>query len=526
MVTREDLKDLTMRYFSEKWNPEKYIQELLPGELGYLMLQNRVKNSPSRILVQLVGFSWDPLFISLCKYKPEKLVLILNKFYNEKGGAGKGDEYIEFIEKLKYSSLIEKIPEICPKPHEPLKNDTPEEVFQFLQKHILPLLNRGEKAVIDITGAKKSMVSGAYLFASYTNCPVSYVDYDEYSEKYRRPIGYTCRINELENPSELFRLNDWERIRNLYGQYSFKGAVELIRDIRRGMERFSIEGSERMDLLEKYLGFYGLWDNGDFRSAWNVYQELASNAKGLPCPHAVEKLHNMWPDQANLVKDFGKLEGEENIEASIYLKDDEIVFYSVDELAKIERLIEINEDFRSALLRATGLTEFLLKARIVRLWMEEKFVLEINGATYSRKDLDRNELLEADAGIIRASGVFLFLSLRWKPAKEKRVIKFYLKKMGEVRGHRSQNAQILNKFWKGISDLSELFHLRNKAIHFCLSIPRKYATDARRVAVANLSDFREHWVNHEIQEGNYEAVPWDQLLDICGIDFLPRKGVD
>lgn len=526
MQTKEELKDLTDRYFSGNWKPEEYIEKLLPAELEYLMSKNQLKIHTSEILVQLVGFSWDPLFISLCVYKPEKLLLVLNKFYNRAEGAGRGDEYIEYIEKLKCGNLIEKVPDVCPKPHQPLKDDTPEEVFTFLQKHILPLLNRGEKAVIDITGAKKSMVSGAYLFASYTNCPVSYVNYEKYSEEYRRPYGYTCKIDELENPSELFRLSDWERVGNLYGQYSFKGAVELIKDIRRGMKRFSIGVPERLDLLEKCLKFYGLWDNGDFRNAWDVHQELASNAEGLPCPHAVEKLHNIWPDQTNLVKDSGKLEGEENIEASIYLKDDEIVFYSIDELAKIERLIRINEDFRSALLRAAGLNEFLLRARIVKLWMEEKFVLEVDGATYSRKDLDQNKLPEVDGKIIGASGVKLFLSLRWKPAEGTRVIEFYLKDMSEVRGHRSQNAQVLSKFWEGISDLNELFRLRNKAIHFCLNIPENYAADAKNVAEANLSDFREYWVDHEIQEGDYEAVPWDQLLDICGIDFLPRKGAD
>jgi hypothetical protein len=526
METREELNDLTNQYFIGKWDPKKYIKELLPNELKYLMLQNQVKTHPSEILVQLVGFSWDPLFVSLCIYKPKKLALILNKFYNDKEGAAKGDEYLEYIKELKCSSLIEKAPEIYPDPCEPLRNDTPEEVFQFLQKHILPLLNRGEKAVIDITGAKKSMVSGAYLFASYTNCPVSYVDYDEYSEEYRRPIGYTCKINELENPSELFRLHDWERVRNLYSQYSFKGALELIRDIRKGTERFSIGGAERLDLFEKCLEFYGLWDNGDFKSAWNEYQELANHVNGLPCPHAVEKLHDIWPDKTDLDDGIKKLEGHCNIEESIYLKDDEIVTYSCDELEKIGRLIDINEDFRSALLRSAGLNEFLLRARIVKLWMQNDFVLETDGKEESRKDIKQNK--KADKEILKAHGVHLFKSLRWKPCRKKKdyVIKFSLGDSGEAIGHRSKNAQFLKNFWKKISELGDIFNYRNKTIHFCLVIPREYAVNAKKVAKANLTDFKEYWIDHEIPEGNYEVVPWEQLLGVCGIDFLPRRGVD
>lgn len=526
MMTKEELKESAMRYFSESWKPEEYIQKLLPHELEFMKQQNRVNIKPSRILIQLIGFSWDPLFISLCLYKPEKLVLILNKFYDGKEGAAKRGEYIEFIEKLRECSLIERKPEICPQRHEPLKNDTPEEVFQFLQEHILPLLNRGEKAVIDITGAKKSMVSGAYLFASYTNCPVSYVDYDEYSEFYRRPFGYTCKINELENPSELFRLHDWERVRNMYGQYSFKQAVELIEDIRKGTERFSIQEPEHVDWLEKCLEFYGLWDNGDYRSAWNEYQKLANNMKGLPCPLAVEKLHEIWPDRTNLNDYIKKLEGQSNIGESIYLKEDEIVTYSRDELKKIERLIEINEDFRSALLRAAGMNEFLLKARIVKLWIENNFVLEINGEEYSRKDIEQNKLLQRDQEILKAHGKGLFLSLRWRVGKKNYAIRLNWEDSKEIKGHRSQNAQTLKRFWDGFSDLGRIFELRNKAIHFCLCIPQKDAVDATKVARANLADLETNWIRDKIPEGSYEALPWDELLDICDINFLPRKGAD
>ena len=232
------------------------------------------------------------------------------------------------------------------------------------------------------------MVSGAYLFASYTNCPVSYVDYDEYSEHFRRPFGYTCRINELENPSELFRLRDWERVKVLYNQYSFKGAAELIKDIRECTERFLEGKSEHVERLEECLEFYGLWDNGDYRSAWNKYQKLSNTMKSPPCPPAIEKLHEIWPNKTSLDDDIKKLEGQDNIEDSIYLKDDEIVTYSHDELEKIKRLIRINEDFRSALLRAAGLNEFLLKARIVRLWMEDNFILDIEDKEHSRKNIE------------------------------------------------------------------------------------------------------------------------------------------
>jgi hypothetical protein len=102
--------------------------------------------------------------------------------------------------------------------------DSPEAVFQTL----VDVLHDETDVVIDVTGGKKSMVSGAYLYAAYAGARISYVDFEEYDPKYRRPYGYSCKIGELANPYQEFALREWERVRNLYERYQFREAREIV----------------------------------------------------------------------------------------------------------------------------------------------------------------------------------------------------------------------------------------------------------------------------------------------------------
>src|SRR5690554_1782537 len=112
------LRDLTEYYFTKSvCNPDKYIDvyinELLPLEIDYFKSKKVFSEViDTDILVQLVGFSWEPLFISLCAYQPETLVLVLNKKYNEQLGDRRGIDYEEHINKLTKASLITDKPEI------------------------------------------------------------------------------------------------------------------------------------------------------------------------------------------------------------------------------------------------------------------------------------------------------------------------------------------------------------------------------------------------------------------------------
>ncbi|MDY6856504.1 MAG: hypothetical protein SWO11_17735 [Thermodesulfobacteriota bacterium] len=539
IMNEKDLKSLSERYWMENWCPEKYIDKLLIKEINFLKEEKRIqdKGKKTDVLVQSVGYSWEPLLISICAYKPEYLVLILNRFYGIHKGNAKGEKYKELLKKLKNKNLIDNVPKILPEEYELIVEDSPNEVFKFLKRHVLPRINQGKEVIIDITGAKKSMVSGAYLFASYTNSIVTYVDYDTYNQEYGKPYGYTCKIGELKNPLELFKLREWDNVKQLYEKCSFRAARDLVNDIKPVASNFLDE--EEVKSIEKlinWLNFYILWDDGDFKEAWIEFNKKinTNQSKSAPFPSAVKMLKDIWPDKNNLMDGIKSLEGEGDIDKSFYLKEKEFRVYAHDELEKIKRIIESREDHRSALLRAAGLNELLFRARIIKLWKDNEFVFEKGGETLTREDIDSNNKQKIEKKLVNSHGIHLIKSLRWeKNCKEKdNSLKLYgLEELGDpIKLHRSDDAPILDKFWSEITKIKsphDLFEYRNKAIHFCLTIPKKEADAAVTMAEKNLEDFEKNWVTTgDDCNYSYDAKKWNDLCDVCGIKFLPRQWRD
>ena len=153
----------------------------------------------------LVGYSHDPLLQSICVYKPTHVILVLNAQYGEGPDGQTGEEFGQFVARC----IADLPPERCP--HQisqanhtlesvVLKKDHPEEVFRTLCQLLIPRLQHRECLVLDVTGGKKSMVAGAFLFGAFADVGVSYVDFDEYDPELRIPRGYTCRIGLLANP--------------------------------------------------------------------------------------------------------------------------------------------------------------------------------------------------------------------------------------------------------------------------------------------------------------------------------------
>ncbi len=525
-----DIRKSTEEYFRESWSVEKYIKKLLPFELEYMKKNEGIKALPTDVLVQLVGFSWDPLLISLCVYKPKKLVMVLNKFYGKKEGAALGENYIEHINKLQKEGLINDLPVYRPQPFKTVK-DTPAGVFQFLQDNVLEYINEGKKVVIDITGAKKTMVAGAYLFAGFAGAVVSYLDFKEYNKEYGKPYGYTCMISKPEDPMELFKIREWERVRQQYNAYAFGSALEIVEDIEAGTRQLiKEEETGSIGHLKKCLRFYETWDNGDYRAARRKYRELVKAGVEIECPLAVERLWEIWYCKDDIKATVGNLEGLNDIKKSIYVNDGFILVYAGDELKRIKRLIEYKEDYRSALLRAAGLNEFLLKARIVKMWVNNQMVVKMNGQSYLREGLKELETLkDVDKGILTFSGVsHMVKALRWEPAKKNRVLKLSVSEKETVVAHCRDANKRVGKFWRKIkSELSlpdDVFDLRNKAIHFCLSIPKDVAEVAVAMAERNLEEFQSRWSSLEhVPDGTYDKMDWDRLVQSCGIQFLPGQ---
>ncbi|MBN1935025.1 MAG: CRISPR-associated protein [Anaerolineae bacterium] len=504
----DDIERVTKEYW-DRFEPSKideamhwYVCEdreqldgksLLEAELGYARQQ--ITAQPCATLVLLVGFSLEPLLQSVCVYKPPKVVLILNgQGYPPEEWHVFAGHITEAIGHLVGKELLPQPPEI---PGEDNKAgypafDDPSAVFQRL----VEVLQDEVDVVIDVTGGKKSMVSGAYLYAAYAGARISYVDFDKYDTEKRRPYGFSCKIGELANPYQTFALRDWERVRALYERYQFREAQEVLTSIQSVMIQVMPDSEQPIKDLVAFLEYYEKWDSGDFRGA----QQAASNLPAFEQPSAVKDLGNQWFEISG--SDFA------NKPQHFYGDLSALQVYVCDELARIRRLIDYNEDYRSTFLRAGGVNEIVMLARVVGL---------LSGPT------DRGSLLTPlDERTPDARKVFSVLVDAGKTRIDVRKdIPF--KNAPVLSIHRPRP---MSSWWRSTNlfnaeDGWDVFLTRrNDLIHKYFSVPKEWAQDALHFAQANFEDF----LGHPIADLHLctTALSWPDLCDLCGLScFLP-----
>ncbi|MEW6664387.1 MAG: CRISPR-associated protein [Thermodesulfobacteriota bacterium] len=484
-----------VRYYVCEGHKRLEGKSLLDAELDHARREGHLTDKPCETLVLLLGFSLEPLLQSVCVYQPRKVVLVLN----EKGYAGEewqvfASHVTEAIDHLVDKGLLTQKPQVLGK--DGVRGypaaDQPEAVFQLLVK-VLHEETNAVKVVIDVTGGKKSMVSGAYLYAAYSGVRISYVDFDEYDPEHRRPYGYSCMIGELANPYQEFALREWERVRELYGRYQFREARSVLeRDVLPAMKRVMPETETQMGQLAEFLKYYEQWDGGNYGAAKRAAQNLPNFAQ----PSAVTELGDQWFEFKG--NDFAKKPKH------FYVNLPALHAYSCDELRRIQRLIDYNEDYRSAFLRAGGVNEMVMLARIVTLITNSN---------------DRNSLLNSlDERTPDARKVFTALL-------DDRKSYIDVKKDVPFRG--APNISIphrtpMNPWWKATSlfgaddGWNRFIDKRNELTHKYFSVPSEWAEEALKFVQANFEDFLGHSI-----EGlglRTAALPWRELCALSGIN--------
>lgn len=588
---------------------DQYLNKLLPLEFDFAQFRDQHPNGthclpdvtqPVDCLVLLVGHSFDPLFLSILAYQPRAVLLLLAKDYGNSGGQDYGKLFRSKVnnklvkacfptregngQPAKPLPLLPTRPVFLDPPAPKLKEfglkevveDSPEAVFRWLQTVLLenrewlraevsesPAATESNTAspprvVVDITGAKKSMVSGAFLFAAFSQTEISYVDFDRYNSEMGQPYGYSSNIGLLQNPYALYQVRDWHQVVKLFGHYQFAAAQSMLKNILAGAgsapgidesDLFAPSQREAISSLLSALAMYNLWENGDYHGAKQEHDKLKKVAPDVKLPFAVEALHARWPDQQTLdIKAPNKLfeytqNHWERGTDSLYLSNKLLLAYAWDEREKINRLINYKHDFRSAFLRAHGLSETLLKARMMRLWFADKFAVQVDSDFKTLSELDAPQQTKIEKSLLRiASPKLVANSLCWMEGDGNRNCVTLNCKLGEDNRTRrlahakglarsSQDAHpdfTSGSFWEKFSDL------RNKAIHFCLSLSEEYAKGALANVDANLSEFvdvKNNWLNvtpqqscinpDEIRVAVCKTLEWQVLCEACKVRFLP-----
>jgi len=570
----------TKEYWKFKSEPRSkltwYLKNLLPGEIECARKNNRWSTSKTwdnRVLVLMLGYSPEPLLQSIAYYQPSKVLMVLNENMGEKCS---GIEYYENNFEFAFDLLVDNEflnskPEVLPAENQTTRAN-PIAVFRHLQKHLLPLMNikgpgKSSEIIVDITGAKKSMVAGAYLFAAFVGAKISYVDFDIYDTDRGRPYGFSCKITEQENPIQAFRILDWTKAREFYEHNTFLSAKTLLENMRSDMSNWfsaSPEIDERakeieaIDLFGEVLNMYELWSNGDYCGAKRKYDdEIKGKLKApLRLPGAVEELgaEGYWPEgnkASVLISRIQELELGTHAHPSLYLDEKRLRNYTRDELAKIDKLIKFKEDNRSALLRGVGLTEVLLRARMLVLLNTRQFQFVVSPE--DKEKSDESEWQEPDDALMAQYESVLFKRIVLLPSVQDFMqalrycndghYRYKHTKLWPLKDRKLQDDKGAIWFRRTdahdvprLADNAILRHqeneLRNKAIHTYLSIPKSIATETLKIAKQSADDFEEHWsvllaenktdlASRTKIEVLTDQADWSQVCEACGIDFLP-----
>jgi hypothetical protein len=372
---------------------------------------------------------------------------------------------------------------------------------------------KGYVNAVDITGAKKSMVVGAFLYAAHSGLPITYVDFDRYSSEWGKPYGYTCKIGQLADPYEVFGLRNWERVRQLYDRHNFRDAIGLIegipdqqeigilevmsRNLEGNQERsklYDTGDQEKVGQLLDVLRMYEAWDSGDFQGALQLVHGLPEQV----APSVVTTLGNSWP----LVTDA------ENVHwpIEIYIDAEKLTIYAYDELKRIERLIQYRQDFRSAFLRAGGLSEVLMTARIVA-FIQDSSVKNAFLDALSQRTPTAEKMFKSLLQPVGASIALNDLGLRNAP------------KTSVTIGNRMIDWWQHTQHFADATGWQTFLDRRNVLTHRYVAVSEALAQDALRFTTANLEDFTGKSL--ESLEVTAHAAEWKELSRLLELDFLP-----
>jgi hypothetical protein len=190
---------------------------------SYMLLKDKlpaeITSKKYNTLVLLVGFSIQPLVLSISVLKPEKVYLLFsgetkpncskitnwtNKLFNLIKGTPPKYADIDSWENFDCQYLINS--------SEP--DDTYNKILQIIDK---------EKTIgniaIDITGGKKTMVSGAFIAASITSTDSLYVDFDKYDGN--NPIPGTELLAKQSSPVEILL----KGLKKIFNEISENGKI-------------------------------------------------------------------------------------------------------------------------------------------------------------------------------------------------------------------------------------------------------------------------------------------------------------
>lgn len=218
---------------------------------------NKQENCPNKKYAGLIlplGFSPEPLILSILAIKPDRVGLIYTE--QTKGFLDRiKDETSLSLDQLSY--------------HE-IDGSSTLEVYEI----IMTLYNkwgRPANIAVDITGGKKSMVGGAAMAGAALGADIYYVDNTKFTQL-GKPEPGTEYLSLLDNPYTVFGDLEVEKARDLYNRHDYARAQRIFNQLEKEV------GDPNQAVVYKAYGLlcstYEAWDNLDIGKARSFLNQL------------------------------------------------------------------------------------------------------------------------------------------------------------------------------------------------------------------------------------------------------------
>ena len=217
---------------------------------------NKPENRPNRAydgLILTVGMSPEPLILSILAIGSKRVGLL----YTE--------ETEHFLERIQQETGL-TIAQFANGVHK-IDGSNVSEIYEA----IMTLYKRWDNPAhiaVDITGGKKSMVSGAAMAGAVLGADIYYVDSDHFNRELGKPEPGTEYLSLLDDPYTVFGDMETEKAKSLYKGHDYAGAQRIFSHLRT-----QVGDPEKTTVYEAYgylCEIYEAWDNLNTGKASNI----------------------------------------------------------------------------------------------------------------------------------------------------------------------------------------------------------------------------------------------------------------
>ena len=243
------------------------------------------KNRPHKeydVLILTVGLSPEPLILSILAIKPTHVGLL----YTE--------ETERFLERIQQEANLTTLQLL--NGARKIDGSNVAEIYETIMELYIEWDSPANIAV-DITGGKKSMVSGAAMAGAVLGADIYYVDTDNFDRDLGKPEPGSEFLSLLDNPYTVFGDMEAEKAEVLYQSHDYTGAKGIFNRLQK-----QVGDADKAKVYEAYellCTTYEAWDNLAISQAETFLKRLLTLLNQFPTLAELSPLHDV---QSILVK--------------------------------------------------------------------------------------------------------------------------------------------------------------------------------------------------------------------------------